>query len=183
MGMLRCLSKPIKRYFFSYADKISDNWILIVSNKYVTKYIRKLNKDTTTESYDSSQYNHRIDLINFKNNLEYDLYKEKGLAHSKVREYWLRRGPRLLILLLITILITIGLAACLLDRSINDYIFSILVGINLILCSFYMLYQRLIDSISGAMMRIGHDHYTEWKNNKTAIDLQPINIPVHCLVI
>ena len=26
-----------------------------------------------------------------------------------------------------------------------------------------MLYQRLIDSISGAMMRIGHDHYNKWK--------------------
>ena len=27
------------------------------------------------------------------------------------------------------------------------------------------LYQRLNDSISGAMMRIGHDHYNSWKDN------------------
>ena len=123
MVTLRCLSKPFKRYFFSYADKISDEWVLIVSRKYIIKYIKKLKK--INESCDLSQKNNIIDLINFKNNLECDLYKEKGLAHSKVREYWLRRGPRLLILLLITILITIGLTACLLDKNLNDYIFSI----------------------------------------------------------
>ena len=27
-----------------------------------------------------------------------------------------------------------------------------------------MLYQRLPDSVSSAMMRIGHDHYNNWKN-------------------
>ena len=46
-----------------------------------------------------------------------------------------------------------------------------------------MLYQRLIDSISGAMMRIGHDHYIDWKHNITALNSQPINIPLQCLVI
>ena len=28
----------------------------------------------------------------------------------------------------------------------------------------YMLYQKLIDSIAGAMLRKGHDTYKEWKN-------------------
>ena len=35
----------------------------------------------------------------------------------------------------------------------------------MIVYSIYMLYQRLIDSISGCMMKIGHSHYNKWKSN------------------
>ena len=103
-------------------------------------------------------------LNDFLNDLQIELDQEKSLAHGKVREYWLRRGPRLLIVLLFTILSTIGLAQWLIDTTINDHILSILIGINMILFNIYMLYQRLIDAISGAMMRIGHDHYNKWKS-------------------
>ena len=183
MGRFKCLSKPIKRIFFAYANTISDKWIKIVSNKYIFKYINKINKinrkNNINNNYNIEIFNlklinshnyHRVPgLINFKHNLNNDLNNEKGLAHSKVREYWLRRGPRLIIILLLTIIITILFSALLIERTLNDYIFSILVGINLILCSLYMLYQRLIDSISGAMMRIGHEHYTKWKRGTLLI--------------
>ena len=60
------------------------------------------------------------------------------------------------------------------DVTSNEHTYSILIGVNMILYNIYMLYQRLIDSISGAMMRIGHDHYNNWKNDFT-------NIKVTCL--
>ena len=60
MGRCRCLSKPIKRFFFAYADKISEKWIIIVSRKYTLKYINKLNK--LNYELDSSQYHHNYGL-------------------------------------------------------------------------------------------------------------------------
>ena len=171
MGYFRCLSKPIKRYFFAYADKVTQKFIIIVSNKYTLKYINKLNKlnnnPITNELIDSSQYYTIPGLVKFVNDLENDLNKEKGIAHSKVREYWLRRGPRLLIILILTIFITVGLAILLIDISYKENIYSILIGINMILFNIYMLYERLIDSISGTMMKIGHDHYKKWKKELT----------------
>ena len=196
MGYFRCLSKPCKRFYFSHADKIADKWIVIVSDKYVLKYIKKLNKlhrktnnienvvnndnsdlekdsdleeDNEDEEYPTDvvvlEYNLIPGLEYYYHKLKNKLEDERGLAHSKVREYWLRRGPRLIIVLLITIAVTIILSELLLERTWNDHLFSMLVGLNLILCSLYMLYQRLNDSISGAMMRIGHDHYNSWKDN------------------
>jgi hypothetical protein len=193
MGYFRCLSKPCKRFYFSHADKIADKWIVIVSDKYVQKYINKLNKNhretnniendinddnsylekdsdlEEDEEYPTDvvvlEYNLIPGLEYYYHKLKNKLEEERGLAHSKVREYWLRRGPRLLIVLLITLAVTIILSELLLERTWNDHLFSMLVGLNLILCSLYMLYQRLNDSISGAMMRIGHDHYNSWKDN------------------
>ena len=160
MGLFRFISKPIKRYLFNYANIISNKWYLIVLNKYKQKYINKLYKIGLNNTFDP---NPGLDL--FLHNLEINLEHEKSLAHSKVREYWLRRGPRLIIFLLITSLITIGLSQWLITVTINDHIITILIGINIILYNMYMLYQRLIDAISGAMMRIGHVHYSKWKSN------------------
>ena len=162
MGYFRCLSKPIKRFLFYYADKVANEWALIVVEKYTNKFIKKrikLNLDNElTQTTDIPGLN------NFLINLQYDLNKEKGLAHGKVREYWLRRGPRMLLVLIITVLSTLGLALLLIEPTRNDQILSILVGVNMIIFNMYLLYQRLIDAISGAMMRIGHDHYTRWKS-------------------
>ena len=162
MGFFRFLSKPIKRFYFYYADKVADKWSLIVRQKYTNKFIKKrikLNLDNElVPTSDIPGLN--IFLINLQN----DLDKEKGLAHGKVREYWLRRGPRMLVVLIITILSTLGLAYLLIEPTRNDQILSILVGVNMIIFNMYLLYQRLIDAISGAMMRIGHDHYTRWKS-------------------
>ena len=188
--MSRCLVKPTKRFFFAYADNISNKWIKISFHKYTLKYINKLNKvhklnnNSTEELFDietmdSSQYYRVTGLIEFRYNLQNNLDKEKGLAHSKVREYWLRRGPRLLFVLILTILITIVLAVLLLDRSFNENMYSILVGLNLILFSIYMLYARLIDSISGAMMRIGHDNYTRWKSTQLSIESNSVSIQIY----
>ena len=96
MGRFRFLSKPCKRYFFYYADKVANQWFFIVVNKYKLKYINKRkkigldNEAEIRETKDSSTIPGLDDfLIELKNQLE----KEKSLAHGKVREYWLRRGP------------------------------------------------------------------------------------------
>ena len=164
MGICRCISKPIKRFYFNYADKVANKWSLIVKQKYKNKYIKKRIKlQLDNEIIETSDINNVSGLDLFLSNLQIDLDKEKGLAHGKVREYWLRRGPRLLLVLIFTILITIGLGHLLVEPTKNDQILSVLIGINMIIFNIYMLYQRLIDAISGAMMRIGHDHYTIWK--------------------
>lgn len=171
MGSFRCLSKPCKRFFFSYADQRSNLWIDKVSHKYIQKYINKIHKLNIVSLPDREviwnnyeEYYRVPGLSIFIYELQNKLNKEKGIGHSKVREYWLRRGPRLLVILLFTILITIGMGSLLLQRTRDEHIFSVLVGLNLMICSLYMLYKRLDDSISGNMMRIGHDHYTQWKN-------------------
>ena len=170
MGRFRWLIKPTKRYFFAYADKVSDKWIHIVSKKYTLKYINKINKiksdfSVDAEALDPSEYYLIPGLDIYREKLIEVLHNEKGLGHSKVREYWLRRGPRLLLILLLTISVTIGFAELLLDVSYEEHMYSMLVGINMFLYSVYMLYARLIDSIAGNMMRKGHDHYNKWKNN------------------
>ena len=56
MGKCRCISKPIKRFCFSYADKIADKWCLIVIKKYTHKYINKRNKlGLDNNIYDDAQ--------------------------------------------------------------------------------------------------------------------------------
>ncbi len=168
MGRFRCLSKPFKRFYFNYADQVADKWSIIVVNKYRNKYINKRkklgidNENKITENEDCLIIPGLDDFI-FQ--LKTKLDKEKTLAHGKVREYWLRRGPRLSIVLVLTILITLGLAQLLTEPTTNENILSILVGSNMILFNFYMLYQRLIDAISGTMMRVGHDHYINWKQS------------------
>ena len=166
MGRFRFISKPIKRFYFYYADRVADQWSIIVMKKYTNKYIKKriklgLDNEEIIETFNLSNV---PGLDEFLNNLQIELDREKSLAHCKVREYWLRRGPRLIIVLFLTILITLGLAYWLIDTNINDQILSVLVGINMMLFNLYMLYQRLIDAISGAMMRIGHKNYTNWKH-------------------
>ena len=168
MKCFRSISKPFKRFFFSHADNISDKWIKNVSHKYSLKYINKIkkinNQQTITKLIDENNYPLIHGLVQYKCNLDFKLQKEKGLGHGKVREYWLRRGPRVLIFLLLTLLITILLAEILIDTSYSWRIYSVLLSVNMLFYNIYMLYYRLIDSISGAMMRIGHDHYTSWKN-------------------
>ena len=174
MGRCRCLSKPIKRYFFKYADNISKKWEKKVIYKYTEKYINKLNKLNNNIVFDESN---APGLNEFKNSLEINLNREHSLAHCKVREYWLRRGPRLIFILLFTIFITVILSEFFIDNTKNEIIYLLIIGTNMILYNIYMLYQRLIDSIAGAMMRIGHVHYKKWKSEIILDNYISIDIP------
>lgn len=189
MGNFRWITKPTKRYFFSYADKISQKWNNKVLDKYALKYINKLkknnNEETITKLIDSSLFYTIPGLNIYLEELKQKLNKENGLAHGKVREYWLRRGPRNLMILIFTILITIGFSELLLDITPDEHYYSIIIGINIVLFNLYISYQRLTDSISSAMLRVGHDHYKKWKNENIYNDtsLTNKNIPINSLRI
>ena len=142
MGNFRWITKPTKRYFFSYAGKISLKWNNKVLDKYALKYINKLkknkNEETITKLIDSSLFYTIPGLNIYLEELKQKLNKEKGLAHGKVREYWLRRGPRNLMILIFTIFITIGFSELLLDITPDEHYYSIIIGINIVLFNLYI---------------------------------------------
>ena len=41
MGFFRCVSKPIKRFFFYYADLVADKQTVNVVEKYTKKFTKK----------------------------------------------------------------------------------------------------------------------------------------------
>ena len=91
--------------------------------------------------------------------------KDIGLDHSKVREYWLRRGPRIFIISIILLISNYVLYIYFkkIDKNTNNYL--ILINIITLLLSLYMLYYRLPDSIESAIARTTHDYYVKYKKN------------------
>jgi len=112
-------------------------------------------------------YNHVfiIDFVNYIINLNNINKKDLGLDHSKVREYWLKRGPRIFITSIIFVISNYLLYRYL--KKIDYYTNIYLISINIItlLLSFYMLYFRLPDSIESAVARTTHDYYVKYKEN------------------
>jgi len=112
-------------------------------------------------------YNHIfiIDFVNYIISLNNINKKDLGLDHSKVREYWLKRGPRIFITSIIFVISNYLLYRYL--KKIDYYTNIYLISINIItlLLSFYMLYFRLPDSIESAVARTTHDYYVKYKEN------------------
>jgi len=112
-------------------------------------------------------YNHVfiIDFVNYIIDLNNINKKDLGLDHSKVREYWLKRGPRIFITSIIFVISNYLLYRYL--KKIDYYTNIYLISINIItlLLSFYMLYFRLPDSIESAVARTTHDYYVKYKEN------------------
>ena len=153
MGFFRCISKPFKRAAFKYSKEITNDGIQNVYQKYSKKYILKFQKHSIPVE----------DIQPYQSELLHKLNVEKGLAHGKTREYWLLRGPRLFCTILIGV---ISNTCCTLFLQENPEVWAtISSGLIWLLLSGYMLYQRLPDSIHSSLMRIGHDHYTDWKIN------------------
>lgn len=152
MGKCRCLSKPLKRWAFAKADNIAEKSAAVTLKKYIGKFNRKLEKMGWE---DGLELFHRA--------LEYDLNIEKNIAHSKVREYWLLRGPRMFLLTFIYICINLSCSEAFKTNPEPDRLYIVCTSSILLLISVYMLFFRLHDAIHASMMRIGHRHYTEWK--------------------
>lgn len=164
MGIFKFISKPVKRYLFYHGDQIEKYWYKIVYQKYKNKFINKNKKINNQANLKIINIENTDLMIEYMSKLEEKLNNELGLAHSKVREYWLRRGPRLCLVLFITIGFTALLSNIIIKPTRNEHILSILLGLNMFLFNIYMLYNRLVDSISGNMMKIGHNHYVLWKS-------------------
>ena len=155
MGICRCLAKPCKRWAFAKADKIAQSNADKTLQKYSLKFKKKLQKMGRAD-----------DVELFKRALKYDLDAEKNIAHSKVREYWLLRGPRLFLLTLFYICINLSCSEVFKSEPEPDRLYIVCTSAMLLLISAYMLFFRLHDAIHASMARIGHRHYTEWKRSQ-----------------
>lgn len=89
--------------------------------------------------------------------------KDVGLDHSKVREYWLKRGPRIFISSILLLLSNYILYIYLKEIDIKTNIYLIIINIIALFLSIYMLYYRLPDSIESAVARTSHDYYVKIK--------------------
>ena len=89
------------------------------------------------------------------------LEKNKGLDHSKVREYWLARGPRLLLTALIYLIFLIICQEFLKGdgASRDDRAYTVVVNIMAFFIAVWLLYRRLGDAIEGVVARSSHDFY------------------------
>jgi hypothetical protein len=121
-----------------------------------------LNNSKITEIYD---YNLIIDLTNYIIELNNINKKDIGLDHAKVREYWLKRGPRIFITSILLVSFNYILHISFKETDYNTNIYLILINMIALLLSFYMLYYRLPDSIESAIARTTHDYYVKTKKN------------------
>lgn len=121
-----------------------------------------LNNSKITEIYD---YNLVIDFTNYIIELNIINKKDIGLDHAKVREYWLKRGPRIFITSILLVSCNYILHISFKETDYYTNIYLILINMIALLLSFYMLYYRLPDSIESAIARTTHDYYVKTKNN------------------
>lgn len=153
---LKCVTKWYKRVAFMHAEQISDRQIYNTMQKYSKKYTSKLQKLNLPADPDG--------LRTFQHELKAKLDKERSLSHSKAREYWILRGPRLFAVSIIAVGSNIAYNEMFIQNP--SFVRGIVHGTTLLFLSFYMLFMRLPDSIHGSMMRIGHAHYKQWKQNR-----------------
>ena len=114
-----------------------------------------------------------IEFLNYIIGLNNINKKDLGLDHSKVREYWLKRGPRIFTTSLIFVIVNYILYIYLKTIDFNTNIYLISINLVALCLSFYMLYYRLPDSIESAIARTTHDYYVKYKE-----DLNIVNIIV-----
>ena len=78
-------------------------------------------------------------------------------------KYWVYRGPRLFVLLIIVIVVTFVVFEVVEKPSIEQRLSRILQNLTLLITSAIMLYYRLPDSIDSAICRSAHDFYVKSK--------------------
>lgn len=152
-------------------DKLNNEELLKILEKNKNKNLNEILKIINNYLINNSNVLDIYDYIliyNFANYiLELKIINEKdiGLDHSKVREYWLKRGPRIfissIVLLLANYILYIYFKK--IDTETNMYL--IIINIIALILSIYMLYYRLPDSIESAVARTSHDYYVKVKNN------------------
>lgn len=179
-----------RKYITKYLKKI--NKIAIKKNNILQiELINKLNNEELLNiivKYKNTDLNDMLKLINnylIDNTNILDIYdyrliynfsdyiiqlkiineKDVGLDHSKVREYWLKRGPRILISSIILLLSNYILYIYLKEIDTKTNIYLIIINIVALFLSIYMLYYRLPDSIESAVARTSHDYYVKVKKN------------------
>lgn len=105
------------------------------------------------------------ELVDFAMGLGEAVDKNVGLDHSKVREYWLQRGPRWLITAIVFFVFTVVSQELLKSQTAasNDRFYTIAVNAGAFIIAMVMLYFRLPDSIEASISRAAHDFYVDYK--------------------
>ena len=99
------------------------------------------------------------------------LDKNIGLDHSKVREYWLSRGPRLCMTAIAYFVFTLAcqelLRGGVTPLQSQDRLYVLATNSVALLVALYLLYKRLGDAIEGVVARASHDYYFALKKTST----------------
>ena len=105
------------------------------------------------------------ELVDFAMGLGEAVDKNVGLDHSKVREYWLQRGPRWLITAIVFFVFTVVCQEMLKSQkeASNDSFYTLAVNAVAFIIATVMLYFRLPDSIEASISRAAHDFYVDYK--------------------
>ena len=105
------------------------------------------------------------ELVDFAMGLGEAVDKNVGLDHSKVREYWLQRGPRWLITAIVFFVFTVVCQEMLKSQkeTSNDRFYTLAVNAVAFIIAMVMLYFRLPDSIEASISRAAHDFYVDYK--------------------
>ena len=115
------------------------------------------------------------ELVDFAMGLGEAVDKNVGLDHSKVREYWLQRGPRWLITAIVFFVLTVVCQEMLKSQkeasnseagrleAAADRFYTLAVNAVAFIIAMVMLYFRLPDSIEASISRAAHDFYVDYK--------------------
>jgi len=149
-------------------DKLAHNDLLIKleNDDNLDNIFKKINNYliNNTNILDIYNYEFILDFGNYIVNLNNINKKDLGLDHSKVREYWLKRGPRIFITSIVLLTSNYILYVYLKKIDFKTNIYLISINLIALLLSIYMLYYRLPDSIESAIARTTHDYYVKNKN-------------------
>ena len=107
------------------------------------------------------------------------LDKNIGLDHSKVREYWLSRGPRMMMTAILYFLFVILAQETLKGSSQNaraDRWYTVTTSVVALIIAIFMLYKRLGDAIEGVVARSSHDFYAQKKKGFKLLTLPPQHV-------
>lgn len=150
-------------------DKLNNEELLKIfeknKNKNLNEILKIINNYLINNSNVLDIYDYTL-IYNFANYiLELKIINEKdiGLDHSKVREYWLKRGPRIFISSIVLLLANYILYIYFKKIDMETNMYLIIINIIALILSIYMLYYRLPDSIESAVARTSHDYYVKIK--------------------
>ena len=153
-------------YFKTLLENHNDLLIKLENDDNLDNIFKKINNYliNNTNILDIYNYEFILDFGNYIVNLNNINKKDLGLDHSKVREYWLKRGPRIFITSIVLLTSNYILYVYLKKIDFKTNIYLISINLIALLLSIYMLYYRLPDSIESAIARTTHDYYVKNKN-------------------
>ena len=100
--------------------------------------------------------------------------KNVGLSHAKVREYWIYRGPKWLLMTICLISGLLAVEEALGDPTHRERMARLASGVIAMTASCIMLYFKLPDSIRSSVARSTHDFYVAAK--KAELKRRPTNV-------